>query len=369
MYKVLQIAVANTRNGVTGYLLSHYRKMNRQRIQFGFVTYDREWDFAKEVERMGGGHHALPHPKLMNIVEYYKELKKLKIEFGYDAVHFNLSYANMVPVLLAKMVGFRRIIVHSHSTGIDSYSFVIRAGKGLLHYVGRQLILFLATDFCACSEMAAQWMFPTRLINQSQYTILHNAIEVRSFCFHREKRMMKRKELGISADDFVVGYIGRFTYPKNYRFLIQIFREIEKKNPRSVLLLVGDGPDREFAEKQVAVYGLTDKVQFLGKRADAADLYQAMDCFLLPSRFEGLPLVGIEAQAAGLPCFFSDTITKEVGITDLAHFISLETSPTEWAEEILKKSQIPRRDTSEEIAAAGYDIEKEIREIEEFYLG
>lgn len=199
-----------------------------------------------------------------------------------------------------------------------------------------------------------------------------NAIDCSKFCFDSEIRNEMRKSLHIE-DKFVVGHVGRFTYQKNHGFLIDVFNEIHKINPKAVLLLIGDAVGNmsyyEKAKQKVQQYGLTGCVQFLGMRNDVPLLMQAMDCFVFPSKFEGLGIVGVEAQAAGLPCFFSDTITQELGITKLAHFISLNESPAKWAEIILNNRKTERKDMQPEIAAEGYDVKYEIHKLEKIYQG
>ncbi len=174
--------------------------------------------------------------------------------------------------------------------------------------------------------------------------------------------------MGIEAETFCVGHIGRFTYQKNHEYLLKIFAEVLLKRPNSKLVLIGDGDNLQNIKDLVKEKKLYDKILFLGNRKDVPELMQIMDCFVLPSRFEGLPIVGIEAQTAGLPCFFADTITKELGITDLAHFIPLQVTPKEWVEQILQNSNIDRKDMSKEISAAGYDIKTEIKNMEKIYI-
>ena len=168
-----------------------------------------------------------------------------------------------------------------------------------------------------------------------------------------------------------MGHVGRFSYQKNHEFLIEIFNEIHKILSEAELLLIGDAvEDKTYlnkAKQKVKDLGLEENVKFLGIRNDVPELMQTMDCFVLPSRFEGLPMVGIEAQAAGLPCYFSDVITEEVKITDLVNFISLNKSPKFWAKEVIKSRNFKRKDISNKIIEAGFDINTEINKIEKFY--
>ena len=207
--------------------------------------------------------------------------------------------------------------------------------------------------------------------DDSNFTVVKNGIKVENFSYNKELRAGIRKELNLE-NNLVIGHIGRFCYQKNQLFLIDIFKQLKKQNPKSKLLFigsyVGDSTDMDSVKAKVLELNLQDEVIFLGIRHDVPNLMQAMDCFLLPSRFEGLCIVGIEAQASGLSCFFSDTITRELEITDLCHFIGLDKAPEEWADIVLKNITIERRDMSQEISDAGYDIKTEVKKIEKIYM-
>ncbi len=367
--RVLQIGMTKNPGGLETYLMQQFDHIHHEKLMYDFVniTAEDEIVYRDHIEENGGKVYGV-FSRHSNPVRHYWQWFSLlrKVAGNYHAIVLNANnLAYVYPLLLAKFFGIKKRIIHSHNAGFE---FPVGFARKILIAVNTILLKYAATDYFACSQKAGEWMFGK---NQT-FRVIHNAIETRDLRYDEPIRQEARKELGVS-DRFVMGHVGRFSYQKNHLFLLDIFHEVHKKKPDAVLLLVGDAVNDmsfwEQAKEKVEILGLAENVKFLGLRKDVPRLMQAMDCFLLPSRFEGLPLVGIEAQAAGLPCFFSDTITKEVGITDLAHFISLETSPAKWAEEILEKSQIPRRDTSEEIAAAGYDIEKEIGEMEKFYLG
>lgn len=365
MHRILQVAIANDRGGLTGYIVNNYRRIDREQFQFDFVTYDDSLDISSELESMGASVFFLPRPS--HIWSYYKALKSINRQKNYTAIHYNLSYANIVPIVLAKIAGFKRIIVHSHSTGIDDPATFIRLIKLGIHYIGKNLIPFLSSDYFACSKLAAQWMFPKSIMKNNKYEILYNAIELSKFRFDKEKRELLRKKLTIDDNLFVVGHIGRFTYQKNHEFLLDVFREIEKVQPESVLLLIGDGPNRTEIEERAKAYGIFDKIYFLGQRDDVADLYQAMDVLVLPSRFEGLCIVAIEAQMAGLPCICSNKLSEETCVTHEYASLSLEQSAKKWAEKVLEMRKHTRKDNTDVLRAAGYDANIEIKRIEDLY--
>ena len=197
---------------------------------------------------------------------------------------------------------------------------------------------------------------------------MNNAIDTQRFAFDLSTRAGIRKVFGY-ADELVIGHVGRFDAAKNQSFLLDVFSEIVKREPNAKLLLVGDGPLRKQIETKVAALGLSDRVIFTGVRSDVADLMQAMDILVFPSKNEGLPVTLVEAQAAGLPCVISDSIPKDAVITkNLVTTLSLQDSPEKWAEHVLSRKQEARSDHSEEVKAAGFDIRETAKWLEEFYL-
>ncbi len=365
--RILQATVSNDGGGLTGYICQNYRNIDKEKVQFDFLTYEEELDFKKEFEAMGARFYKVPSP--LHWYAYYKYLKRIREERSYKAIHINTSYANFLPLLAAKLAGYPRIIVHSHSTGLDTPSKLKRVMKLMIHRVGKQIIPVVATDYFSCSKLAARWMFPDSIVKKEKYEVLYNAIDLSRFRFDWEKRKAMRERQGIGDDAFVVGHVGRFTYQKNHEFLIQVFQEIAKQEPKVILLLIGDGPDRETIEHQVSVCGLVDKVKFLGRRSDVAELYQAMDALVMPSRFEGLCIVAIEAQMAALPNFCSEALPDETFVSSDSHKLSLDLSPAAWAKEVLHAKGAARGDRTDILRKAGYDAEREIKRVEKLYLG
>lgn len=364
--RVLLATVSNDGGGLTGYICQNYRHIDKEKVQFDFLAYEEKLNFKEEFEKMGAKFYQVPSPT--HFFAYYRYLKKIRNERNYQAIHFNISYANFVPLLAAKLAGYPRIIVHSHSTGLDTPSKLKRAIKLMIHHVGKRLIPTLATDYFSCSKLAARWMFPDNIMKKKKYEVLYNAIDLDKFRFSEEKRKAMRESLGIEEDTFVVGHVGRFSYQKNHEFLIQVFQEITKREPKTILLLVGDGPDREKIESQVKASGLEEKVKFLGRRSDVAALYQAMDALVMPSRFEGLCIVAIEAQMAALPNFCSEALPDETFVSSDSHKLSLSKSPAAWATEVLQAKGAPRGDRTGILRKAGYDAEMEIKRVEMLYM-
>ena len=367
LIKVLQIGMTKNPGGLETYLMQQFDHIDHDKVMYDFVniTAEDEIVYREHIEENGGKVFGVISRHSNPIKHYWQWFTLLRKMAGdYQAIVLNSNGLTYVyPLVLGKLFGIKKRIIHSHNSG---YEQPVGLLKKILIACNRILLKFSATDYFACSQSAGERMFG----KSRDFPVIHNAIESRVFQHNEFSRQEMRKELDVS-DAFIIGHVGRFTYQKNHSFLIDIFNEIVKRKPNSVLLLVGDSVgDTSFfdqTKEKVQRFGLEEKVQFLGLRNDVPRLMQAMDCFLFPSLFEGLCFVGIEAQAAGLPCFFSDAITKEVGITNLAHFISLETSPEEWADLILKESPIERKDMREKIAEAGYDIDREIGKIEGFY--
>lgn len=366
--KVLQIGMTRNLGGLETYLMQQFDHIDSMKVRYDFVNITGEYDivFKDKILNSGSKIYSVCSRHKNPLKHYWQWLNLLnKIGKEYKAIVLNSNSLEYIfPLFAAKIFGIPIRIMHSHNSGYEHAIGVIR---GMLVRFNNFLMTRTATDYWACSEQAGIWMFG----NDTKFKCIHNAIDVEQFAFNSDRRNKIRNEMNVQ-DRFVIGHVGRFTYQKNHEFLIDVFNELVKIMPESLLMLCGDYVDDDAiwnnVHQKVEKYGLTDKVLFMGMRSDVPDLMQAMDCFVLPSRFEGLGIVGIEAQAAGLPCFFSNTITDETKITSLAEYISLSSSPRQWAEVIAKYKNSDRKDMTKDIANAGYDIRTEIRNIEQFYM-
>ena len=262
----------------------------------------------------------------------------------------------------AKDAGIRVRIAHAHNTQI------IRDYKYPLKMVCKQLLPGAATDYWSCGRDAGIYYYGEKRWKESGF-ILHNAIDVPRFAFQEEKRDRLRLAHGLE-NCFVIGHVGRFNVQKNHARLLDIFAEAAKSEPSARLALIGVGELEQAVREKAQAMGLQDKILFLGQMAGVSGWYQAMDCFVMPSLFEGLPVVGIEAQAAGLPCVFSDRVTDEVLLSAAAHRVSLEADDTEWAKEVLtaRRPEAERTQGADIVRQAGYDIHAEARKLQEIYL-
>lgn len=346
--------MTNTYGGVEAYVLDRLSALvMNNTIDLAFstlnaISYQEKINSKIGIRRIS---------KLSSPLNYIKSLRCLIKKGKYDVVYCNVPFANALLYIAVKSCGCK-LIVHSHNTRIEEKNATKKLVLTLYHYFSKYLFSWLIDQKYGCSIKACRWLFK----ESDTFTEKKNAINCKKYSYDENVRIDLRRRLHIPPSTFVVGHVGRFSYQKNHEFLIKIFNEILKVRPDSILLLIGDGEFRSDIESLCFKLKIRNKVMFLGIQQNVNELLQVMDCFLLPSRFEGLPIVGVEAQAAGLPCFFSDSISNEIKLTSLAYFKSLKESPKDWAEFILH-SNLKRKDTLKELRDAGYDLKKELEEL------
>ena len=295
--------------GVESVIMNYYRHLDHSKIQFDFICDEDSTRIPyDEIKKLGG--RVFLVPKYQNLPKYLKALEKLFKENQYRIIHSNINTLSVFPLYAAKKAGVPIRISHSHSTSNPK-----EWKRNLIKNILRPFSKRYATDYFACSELAGRYLFGNKAFDQGEVKIIHNAIDVDKFKFDEVARKKLRKELRIKDSTVVIGHVGRFVQQKNHIFLVDVFKEYHKKNPDLKLLLVGSGPLEDEIKKKVERLNLKDSVLFLGQRDDINKLYSVMDVFCLPSLYEGLPVVGVEAQAAGLPCVFSDKITNDTVIT------------------------------------------------------
>ncbi len=348
--------------GAESRIMDLYRRMDRDEIQFDFLVHSSalNW-FTKETERkpefydeeieaMGGHIYVLPKFKVYNYLFYRRAVRKFFAkhkEFRVVQGHMTSTAGIYLPI--AKKSGVPITVAHARNAG------VVKGPKGAATRFFRRELVEKA-DFCfACSLLAGQDVFGRNAMSEGRVKIIYNAIDVRRFTFDEKVRAAARKQLGISQE-LVLGHVGRFEYQKNHPYLLEVFAAVCREREDAVLLLLGEGKDRPAMEERCKQMGIADRVRFMGNRKDTERYYQAMDIFLLPSFFEGLPGVLMEAQAAGLKCFVSDTVTREAKATDLVTYLSIDKPAESWAKEILERAEYERRDTAQELTAAGFNV-------------
>jgi len=337
-----------------------YRKTDKNEIQFDFVVYnnDREYAFEEEIKILGGNVYRMPRYKGSNHFTFRKAWRQLlKQHPEWSIIHIHNTSTAVLWMGIAKRL--KRITIAHSRTGGGQRS-IFSCFKIIMRYPLR----YKADYLFAVSEKAAKWMFGK---HSSKTTVIKNAIDVDAFAFDSEIRGRKREELLLEGK-LVIGHVGRFFPEKNHGFIIDIFAQLVKHKPDSVLLLVGDGDLRTEIACKVKNMGLEERVVFAGVRDDVADLLQAMDVFLFPSVFEGMPGAVIEAQAAGLFCVISDSITGEVHITNLVKALPINLSADVWAKEVLNLAETPNcRNTSGLLKDAGFDTKDVVEKISAFY--
>lgn len=357
MIRILQCVNNMHRAGLETMLMNYYRRIDRERIQFDFLTHrPQKDDYDDEIESLGGRIYHAPRLYPQNLPAYSKYMKAFFANHPeYKIMHSHIDAMSYLPLKEGKKAGVPVRIAHSHNTAID------KDMKRFLKLYYRSRITSVSTHYLACGQEAGEFLFPGK-----EAIVIPNAIEKDKFCFNKEVRLRKRKELGIT-DELVFGHIGRISYQKNHKLLVDIFAETVKIEPNSLLLIIGVGEKEDEIREQVKNLGLEKKVRFLGKRTDVNELYQAMDLFVMPSYFEGVPVVGIEAQFANLPCFFSDKVPQEVAFSPLTHFISLNAAAKDWAVEILDKVHKASDRENLKITDDRYDIDKSYVYLENYY--
>lgn len=328
--RVAQIVGKMNGGGVEAVVMNYYRHIDRSKVQFDFlVDSDSTLIPRKEIESLGG--KVFEVPPYQHVVEYQRELQRLFKQEGWKIVHSNINALSVFPLRAAKKAGVPVRIAHSHSTsGKGEYA------KNALKAVLKTQSNRYPTHRFACSKFAGEWLFG----KAAHFEVVYNAIDLDRFCFNAEARAQARADLGLVGNQLAIGHVGRFTAQKNHAFLIDVFTEVAKRRDDAVLLLVGTGEAGASVKALVDERGLTDRVKFLGQRSDVNRLYQAFDAFVLPSLYEGLGLVGVEAQVAGLPCLFSDAITREVDVTGESCFLPIDHSKA-WIEAL--SCLVPRK--------------------------
>lgn len=366
MKRILHMTPPIVNNGVYKYIFSNLKYIDKSKYEFAFLTQARsDLEATEEYKEYGFQIHNFTTTQRENPQKFRQEIIDI-LSMDYDVLQLHTSFwRGFLIEEIAMEIGMSKVIVHSHSSDIDIANSKKRDQMYQEHLKFKSMFSTeYATDFWACSRKAADWLYGDN-IPVKKIKIMRNAIEVDKYIFDEEVRTYYRKKLGLE-NKFVIGNTCRFEYQKNHEFLVRVFAKIHVLYPETVLLLVGGGQGVSQIKKLVREYGLEKGVLFLGWRNDIPQILQAMDLYCLPSRFEGLPIVLVEAQAAGLACLTSDTVTEEVKITSDIHYISLEED--KWVKRIEGYIKgYDRCNTSKCLREAGFDIRDQIKVIEAEY--
>lgn len=358
--RILHVIGIMNRGGAETMIMNLYRNIDRSKIQFDFVENEGDAaDFDEEILSLGGNIFHCPRYVGKNHLTYCRWWRDFFASHKgvYSVVHGHIGSTAAIYLSIAKRHG-AYTIAHSHSAGFGSAMYRV------FSYPTR----YVADHFFACSRDAGISRYGKKVgSDTNRCQLLNNAIDTNKFMFNTGVRCKTREELGIKKDTLVIGHVGRFVEAKNHLFLIEVFAQIHSRTPDSVLLLLGDGFLRPQIEAAIAEKHLDNAVIMAGVKSDVWNYYQAMDVFVFPSIYEGLPVSLVEAQTAGLPCCVSDAVPRESAITNLVQFRSLQDTAMQWADWVVEQAQLPRVDMRETICAAGYDIVSTSKWLEDFY--
>lgn len=370
MIRILHVFGKLNLGGAESRIMDLYRHIDRNCVQFDFVVHtNEECFFEEEIASMGGRVFRVPRFKIYNLISYKKAWKKLlsehKDEFKMIQGHMTSTASIYLPI--AKKEGIKTTISHVRSAGVDP------GIKGFVTRLLRRNLANKADYLFACSEDAAISAYGLKAVNANKTTFIPNAIDTSLFRFDSERRLNTRKEL-LAEDKIIVGHVGRFHYAKNHEYVLRVFEAFrrmlrETKQKDAILILLGDGPNKDELVELAKTLKIDDAVKFLGNHKDVYRYYDAMDIFLYPSRYEGLPGTVIEAQASGLRCVISDTICKEVFISELVHKLNINDEPEIWAKKMIDMTEMSynRKEYADIVLEAGFDVNAQAKKMMLFY--
>lgn len=360
--RVLQIIGIFNKGGVESVVLNYYRHINRDKIQFGFVVHDNTTvDVSALVEPLGGRVYKVPAYN-KNIWGFMKGVYNIVKHHNYKIIHSHMTTLSVFSLGPAWLAGAKIRILHAHNTTVSSEYF-----RNIIKLMLRPFSIAVANHYFACSQLVAQWMYGDIF---RKIIIINNAVDLKKFAFNRIRRNILRRELGLE-NSFVIGHVGRFVYQKNHEYLIHLLAFIMRTMSDVKLVLIGDGPLRERILNLIHTLNMDDRVLYLGVRHDVDDLYNIFDVVYLPSWYEGLAVVSVEAQANGLPILMSKYVTEEACIDkDLSYRIGVGDDDMEkWLEmtQSIREHSQWRGIQSEVLQKKGFDISQKSAELEALY--
>lgn len=371
--RILQVVITMNRGGAESMIMNYYRHIDRTKVQFDFLVHKKGVHaFTDEILSLGGEIYTLPTINPLFPNKYYNELRAFFTKNNqYTIVHSHINTFSAFPLKIASEFNIPTRIAHAHIALnklnlkylIKTEESIIDTGKHIIKLYLKKKIHKYTTHSFACGKLAGQWLFG----NNASFDVINNAIDSEKFIVNTKTANIYKKNLSLE-NDFIIGHVGRFDEQKNHSFLLRIFADILKLKPNASLILVGDGPLRKKMEQEAKNLSIYNKTLFLGVRSDIPQLLQVMDVFAFPSLYEGLPVTLIEAQAAGLKVFASDSITDEVKITNDLTFLSIKKPSSFWAETIVKSLPHKKCNNKELIKSNFYDIKYNALNLQIFYL-
>lgn len=363
MIRILQMIGNLEMGGSQAFIMNIYRKINKSKFQFDFIVdKDVASPYVEEIHKLGGKIYHVPSFRGYNILQIYKQWNHFfRNHREYRVIHFHVRSYTSIIIPIAKKYGLYTI-QHSHSTSDSDH------GHSTIKRILERPLRNQADYLMACSSEAGKWLFGDDVVNRKNYKNVNNAIDGERFLFNGDIRKKVRERYNIGNDIFVIGNVGRMVPQKNQIFILEIFAELLKKNPHSRLILVGDGDLRDELLREANLLRIRDKCIFTGAQSDPSEFYQAMDVFLFPSRWEGLGIVAIEAQASGLPCVVSDKVPSRADIgAGLFHVMPLQDDAMSWAIQLLNYRSTVRKNEEYYLRKSGYEINQSVEFFEKFY--
>lgn len=361
MIRVLHYGLSSNLGGIETYLWNLARTVDRETYRFDYLYSDtgREPALSAELAELGGRFHGVT-PRRVSPTRNRQELTDLITPERFDLVHFHAISASYVEPVRAALRSGVKTIAHSHGSGASRSPLT-----QILHRFNSRTLPWHRVTSVAVSDEAGRWMFG----RQGTFAVIPNGIDVDTFRFDAQRRDEVRPSLGLNPGSFVVGQVGAFLPAKNQEFSLDVFAELLRVRPDSTLLFVGAGPLENIVRKRAGELGLGGKVLFLGSRHDIPALMSAMDALLLPSRFEGLPLVALEAQASGLPCCISEAVPPSVLLLPAAQCLPLRAGPAAWATALIEGASSQTREgaAADRVGAAGYAVAANTAAVEDLY--
>ncbi len=358
--RVLHYVGKMDRGGMESFIMNLYRSVDREKIQFDFVTHgDNNGAFEEEILSLGGKFYNFPHMR-KNPLAYKTAWKNFWRAHAseYTAFHFHTnSLANIIALKTAKKAKIPLRIVHAHSSYANKGN--LQWLNDFLHKKHQKHLKNYANVLFACSDKAAKWLFGGMSCGELSVRIINNAVDLSKYPLNTEYRTSIRQEFGFCDSDKVIGHIGKFIPVKNHDFLIDTVAVARKIDPSVKALLVGDGPLLDGIKQKASDLGVSDAVMFAGVRADINKILSAFDVLVMPSKYEGLPVSLVEAQANGVPIIVSDTVTRNVEFNPNIEYCSLQDGCEHWAKRLLHAVDDVGRYTSQDrVKAAGFDIKQ-----------
>lgn len=364
--RVLHVLGTTNIGGAESRVMELYRAMDREKLQFDFLIHtDKDGAYSQEIRKLGGNIYSVPRFRLYNFFAYRKAMAQFFSEHHeYIAVHGHMTSTASIYLPIAKKLCKDKLITiaHARSAGVD------KGLKGLATRILRMNLKNKADYLFTCSKEAANAVYGKKTVGGGFVWTMPNAIDCDRFAFNEEVRNEVRHELGLE-DAFVIGHVGRFSFMKNHAFLVDVFAGICEERNDARLLLIGQGEEMDAIKSKLKGLRILDKVLFLGNRFDVERYYQAFDFFVFPSIFEGFPGSVLEAEAAGLPCLVSDKVTREVALTSLVSYRSVDENPKAWSQAILERATKENARTSgiTDIRDKGFDVKLQANMIRTFY--